>query len=166
MSVVSPRVREDSVHPRLQLTLSGRPLNFTVRGQPLSSEFRLTSVEDGSTLALFRVGGGLIAEASGAGFSVRVPVYDDLKPTLGDLFRTFQRTPRSGETHLHWENLEGELRFDATLDSVGHVYLTYELRSPGVGSTTWWSFTGRLVLELGSLPLLTKRLDAFLNVAL
>ena len=31
MSVVSPRVREDSVHPRLQLRASGQPLNFTVR---------------------------------------------------------------------------------------------------------------------------------------
>jgi hypothetical protein len=30
---VSPRVREDSVHPRLQSGASARPLNFTVRGQ-------------------------------------------------------------------------------------------------------------------------------------
>jgi hypothetical protein len=30
---VSPRVREDSVHPRLQSGASGRPLNFTVRGR-------------------------------------------------------------------------------------------------------------------------------------
>jgi hypothetical protein len=29
---MSPRVREESVHPRLQLGASGRPLNFTVRG--------------------------------------------------------------------------------------------------------------------------------------
>jgi hypothetical protein len=29
--VVSPRVREESVHPRLQSGVSGRPLNFTVR---------------------------------------------------------------------------------------------------------------------------------------
>ena len=28
---MSPRVREDSVHPRLQLGLSRRPLKFTVR---------------------------------------------------------------------------------------------------------------------------------------
>jgi hypothetical protein len=28
---VSPRVREDSVHPRLQSGTPGRPLNFTVR---------------------------------------------------------------------------------------------------------------------------------------
>ena len=28
---MSPRVREDSVHPRLQSGASGRPLNFTVR---------------------------------------------------------------------------------------------------------------------------------------
>jgi hypothetical protein len=28
---VSPRVREHSVHPRLQWDASGRPLNFTVR---------------------------------------------------------------------------------------------------------------------------------------
>jgi hypothetical protein len=28
---VSPRVREESVHPRLQSGASGRPLNFTVR---------------------------------------------------------------------------------------------------------------------------------------
>ena len=31
MSVVSPRMLEDSMHPRLQLGASGRPLNFTVR---------------------------------------------------------------------------------------------------------------------------------------
>jgi hypothetical protein len=30
---VSPRVREDSVHPRLQSCAGARPLNFTVRGQ-------------------------------------------------------------------------------------------------------------------------------------
>ena len=30
-SVVSPRVREDSVHPRLQSGADARPLNFTVR---------------------------------------------------------------------------------------------------------------------------------------
>jgi hypothetical protein len=29
--VVSPRVLEDSVHPRLQSGASARPLNFTVR---------------------------------------------------------------------------------------------------------------------------------------
>ena len=28
---MSPRVREESVHPRLQSAASGRPLNFTVR---------------------------------------------------------------------------------------------------------------------------------------
>jgi hypothetical protein len=33
---VSPRVREDSVHPRLQGGASGRPLNFTVRRQGAS----------------------------------------------------------------------------------------------------------------------------------
>jgi len=30
---VSPRVRKDSMHPRLQLGASGRPLNFTVRAR-------------------------------------------------------------------------------------------------------------------------------------
>jgi hypothetical protein len=29
---VSPRVREEIVHPRLQLGASARPLNFAVRG--------------------------------------------------------------------------------------------------------------------------------------
>jgi len=33
---VSPRVREDSVHPRLQSGFGARPLNFTVRGRVLA----------------------------------------------------------------------------------------------------------------------------------
>ena len=32
---MSPRVREDSVHPRLQSGASVRPLNFTVRRAPM-----------------------------------------------------------------------------------------------------------------------------------
>ena len=39
---MSPRVRKDSVHPRLQLGASVRPLNFTVRrhmSAPLKSKF-------------------------------------------------------------------------------------------------------------------------------
>jgi hypothetical protein len=39
---VSPRVREDSVHPRLQSGACARPLNFTVRRQPVERIVRIT----------------------------------------------------------------------------------------------------------------------------
>ena len=134
----------------------------------MASEFIITSREDGATLRLScpeESWGSITAEASGPAFSVRIPVYTDLSPSLPDFFEAFLETPNRGRKELSWETLEGELKFSASLDSLGHVFLVYHLRSPDNGSNKWWSFTGRLVLEVGALSDTCKRLRRFWRTA-
>ncbi len=130
----------------------------------LDREFIITSSEDGATLRLSAPDeswGSITAEATGAGYAVRVPVYTELSPSLVDFFEAFAESPGVGRKELAWESLEGELKFSACLDSLGHVFREYHLRSPDIGSNKWWSFTGRLVLEAGALPDTCKRLRRF-----
>jgi hypothetical protein len=134
----------------------------------LTREFVITSREDGATLRLSRPEeswGSITAEASGSAFSVRIPVYTDLSPSLPDFFEAFAGTPDVGRKELSWETLEGELKFSTSLDSLGHIFLVYHLRSPDIGSNKWWSFTGRLVLEAGALSDTCKRLRRFWRTA-
>jgi hypothetical protein len=58
---VSPRVREDTVHPRLQSGASVRPLNFTVRGTLFvsSAEIRVSTSLGGSQTLRCRGAGQL-----------------------------------------------------------------------------------------------------------
>ena len=51
---MSPRVLEDSVHPRLSLGASGRPLNFTVRPQ-MTASVRLAHASDAPSLTDIRI---------------------------------------------------------------------------------------------------------------
>jgi hypothetical protein len=92
-------------------------------------------------------------------------VYTDLSPSLPEFLKHLQSTPTTGQKDLSWETLEGERRFDATLDALGHIFIVYRLRSPDIGSSKCWSFTGPLVLELGNLPEVSKRLDRFWGAA-
>jgi Family of unknown function (DUF6228) len=134
----------------------------------LAREFVITSREDGATLRLScpeESWGSITAEASGSAFSVRIPVYTDLSPSLPDFFEALLVTPNVGRKEFSWETIEGELKFSASLDSLGHVFLVYHLRSPDIGSNKWWSFTGRLVLEVGTLPDTCKRLRRFWRTA-
>jgi hypothetical protein len=88
-----------------------------------------------------------------------------MAPSLPDFLDRLNETPASGSREFSWASLEGDLKIFARLDSLGHVFLTYELRSPNIGSDKWWSFTGRLVLELGGLPHVCKQAREFWRAA-
>ena len=130
----------------------------------MAADLILTSAEDGATLRLSHAGNGrnsILATASGAGFSLSAPVYTYLSPSLPAFFESLKDPPPAGRKELAWASLEGDLKLVATLDSLGHIFLEYEMRSPDIGSNKWWSFTGRLVLELGAIPGYCKQAQAF-----
>ena len=122
-----------------------------------------SSVEDGATLRLTcpdQSWGSITAEAAGNGFNVCVPVYVDLAPSLPTFLDEIVAAGAT-KTPLVWETLEAEFRLEVTRDMVGHIYLVYTLRSPDIGSNRWWSFVGRLVLELGAMPEICKSARRF-----
>lgn len=126
----------------------------------MTHELTLVSAEDAASLRLALPAGGngsLVATASGPGFTVNAPVYTYMVSSLPAFLESLLQTPSAGTKDLTWSTLEGELTLNARLDSLGHVFLTYTLRSPDIGSNRWWSFTGRLVLEIGTLPMACRR---------
>jgi hypothetical protein len=130
-------------------------------------ELTFTSTEDSASLHMTcpdESWGLIIVEARGNGFSVRAPVYVDMAPSLP---RFLADVEAAGTTTvpLTWETLEGELKLEARRDPLGHIFLTYHLRSPDNGSNCWWSFTGRMVLELGAMSNLRKSAGRFWNAA-
>jgi Family of unknown function (DUF6228) len=125
----------------------------------LSDSLTFTSREDGATLT-FKTGGSIVAVATGPGYEIAAPFSTFMCPPLTEFLERLGRPPQTGRTELSWSTLEGELKFDAVLDVLGHVFLTYHLRSPDIGSAAWWSFTGRLVLEMGEIEQLYKRAQA------
>lgn len=88
-----------------------------------------------------------------------------MAPSLPEFLEGLTQTPASGTKEISWCSLEGELNVVARLDSLGHVFLTYDLRSPDIGSDKWWRFTGRLVLELGSMPRICRDAREFWQAA-
>src|SRR4051794_15391582 len=101
----------------------------------MARELILTSAEDGSTLRLAVAEGSrdsVVATATGVGFSVSAPVYTYMAPSLPDFIESLARTPSSGANEVNWSSLEGDLNLVARLDSLGHVFLTYDLRSPDI----------------------------------
>jgi hypothetical protein len=134
----------------------------------MGRELILTSVEDGATLCLRSPDESwesITVGAQGNDFSVSAPVYFHLAPSLPDFLDSIVEADLKKNEPLHWETLEAEFRLEACRDSVGHIFLTYHLRSPDIASNRWWSFTGRLVLELGAMPDLRKRAGRFWNAA-
>jgi Family of unknown function (DUF6228) len=134
----------------------------------LGRELLLTSVEDGATLRMTcpdQSWGSITVEAAGSDFSVSAPVYVDLAPSLPDFLNEVASAAPSSDKPLHWETIEGEFRLETRRDTVGHIFVTYHLRSPDIGSNRWWTFTGRLVLELGAMPDICKRAGRFWNAA-
>jgi hypothetical protein len=131
-------------------------------------ELILTSAEDGATLRMScpdKSWGSIIVEAQGNGFDVSTPVFVDMAPSLPDFLDEVATDPNAIGKAASWETLEGELRVEATRDSAGHIFVVYQLRSSDIGSNRWWSFTGRLVLELGAMADLCKRARRFWNAA-
>jgi hypothetical protein len=131
-------------------------------------ELILVSVEDGATLSMScaeEAWGSIDVRARGPGFDVSAPVYVNLAPSLADFLDQLAATPEAVAKRGSWGTLEDDFRIDATTDSKGHVYLTYQLRSPDIGSNRWWSFRGRLVLELGGMPRVCKQARRFWNAA-
>jgi len=131
-------------------------------------ELILTSAEDGATLRMScpdTAWGSINVEARGNGFNVSAPVYVDMAPSLPEFLDEITAAPEATRKKASWETLEGEFRIDATRDSTGHIFLVYQLRSSDIGSNRWWSFTGRLVLELGQMADVRKRAGRFWNAA-
>ena len=58
-----------------------------------------------------------------------------------------------------WENVENELELVATSDSLGHVFLSFTLRSGH--SDFAWTVSGRLLLEAGQLDAIAQEMSAF-----
>lgn len=117
-------------------------------------EVVLTSAEDGATLRMSspeRAWDSISVEARGNGYDVSASVSLYMAPPLSDFFDEIAAAPEASRKTASWESLEGELRLEATRDSTGHIYVVYQLRSDDIGSNRWWSFTGRLVLELGAM---------------
>jgi hypothetical protein len=106
-----------------------------------------------------------LVTATGAGFAVAAKADTYTCAPILEFFEAMRVPPTSGTRSIQWETLEGEFKLEGTLDSLGHIYITYELRSPDIGSNRWWSFTGRLVLELGSVAMYCDRAEAFWNGA-
>jgi len=133
----------------------------------MGRELILTSAEDGASLRLScpdQSWGSITVEARGNGFTVTAPVYVDMAPSLPQFLSEIEvggATP----TAMTWETLEGELKLEAKRDPLGHIFLTYHLRSSDIGSDRRWSFTGRMVLELGAMPDLRKLATRFWNAA-
>lgn len=126
----------------------------------MTHELTLVSTEDAASLRLALPAGGngtLLATAAGPGYTVSAPVSTYMASSLPAFMESLAQTPAAGSMELTWSTLEGELTLNARLDSLGHVFLTYTLRSPDIGSDRWWSFTGRLVLEIGALPVVCQR---------
>jgi len=130
-------------------------------------ELVLTSAEDGSSLRMTcrdQSFGSITVEARGNGFSVNAPVYVDMAPSLPQFLAEVEAAGTTPAV-LTWETLEGELKLEAKRDQLGHIYVTYHLRSSDIGSNRWWSFTGRMVLELGAMQDLHKLATRFWNAA-
>ncbi len=106
----------------------------------------------------------MTVEARGNGFSVVAPVYVDMAPPLSQFLADVEAAGATAAP-LAWETLEGELKLEAKRDLLGHIFITYYLRSPDIGSNRWWSFKGRLVLELGAMTNLRKSASRFWNAA-
>lgn len=99
----------------------------------MARELTLTSAQDGAILRLALSDadrGSVVATASGVGFTVSAPVYTYMAPSLPEFLESFAETPTSGSKETSWASLEEDLRLFARLDTLGHVFLTYELRSP------------------------------------
>jgi hypothetical protein len=129
-------------------------------------EFVLTSVEDGSTLRMScpdQCWGSITVEAQGNGFKGSVPAYVDMAPSFPAFLDKLAAPPDAKRAAALWETLEGELRVEASRDATGHIFLVYHLRSSDIGSNRWWSFTGRMVLELGAMADICKRAHRFWN---
>jgi hypothetical protein len=133
----------------------------------VSRELTFTSAEDSASIQMTcpdESWGLITVEARGNGFSVSAPVYVDMAPSLPQFLADVEAASTM-PVPLTWETLEGELKLEAKRDPLGHIFITYHLRSPDFGSNRWWSFTGRLVLELGGMPNLRKSADRFWKAA-
>jgi hypothetical protein len=134
----------------------------------VSDIFELRSVADGSTLRFTRTGGGseasLLVAAVGHGFDITVPAHTFMCPSLPDFLDEVSKSSATGSI-TPWATLEEEVRLEVTRDPLGHIFVLYKLRSPDIGSDQWWSFEGRLVLELGAMPALRDRARDFWRAA-
>ena len=133
----------------------------------MGRELVLTSAEDGASLRMScpdQSWGSITVEARGNGFSVSTPVYVDMAPSLPQYLAEIEAGIPTSEA-LTWETLEGELKLEAKRDPLGHIFLTYHLRSSDIGSDRWWNFTGRMVLELGAMSDLHKSATRFWRAA-
>ena len=134
----------------------------------MGRELVLTSAEDGAILRLScpdESWGSVTVNAQGNDFAVSAPLYVDMAPSLPEFLEKISASPAAAGGYTPWESLEGELRLEAERDALGHIFLVYHLRSSDIGSNRWWSFTGRLVLELGAMPDLCKSARRFWNAA-
>ena len=134
----------------------------------MSDEFILVSAEDGASLRFsfdHSTPGYITVAAEGRGFRVVAPVYTYMSPPLPTFFDDLAGGDFHETASTVWESIEGELRLEASRDLLGHIFMVFYLRSPDIGSNRWWSFTGRMVLELGSMQLHCKRVREFWNVA-
>ncbi len=134
----------------------------------MTRELRFVSADGGASLVLSfngRASATTTATAQGPEFSVTAPVDFYMAPSLPTFLEGIAEDESSQTSHFHWSTLESELEMEATRDMLGHIYLVFQLRSPDIGSNRWWSFTGRIVLELGSMQLLCKRAQEFWNEA-
>lgn len=134
----------------------------------MSDVLEFTSAADGAKIRLSYAGEGseesLRIVASGHGFEIAAQAYTYMCPSLPDFLDELSRTDAETPT-LHWGTLEGEFRLGATRDALGHIFVTFRLRSPDIGSDKWWQFEGRLVLELGAMPALCRDARAFWRAA-
>ena len=134
----------------------------------MTNELLLVSAEDGASLSFSCNNGSnyqIAVTAAGRGFSVATSVYSYSSPSLSKFFDEIAESNPSENGTFLWETLEGELRLEVTRDLLGHIFLVFYMRSPDIGSNRWWSFTGRLVLELGAMKSLCKRVHKFWNAA-
>ena len=124
----------------------------------------LKSAHDGTTLEFFERGGGyFLVRIAGPNFQATARVYEYEPEHLKRFFADLAAKWRGWAGKKEWGSLEGELVLSATTDSIGHVFLSIQLRS---GHDSFdWKLSAMILLEAGQLDRIAHSVAAFLEDA-
>jgi len=117
--------------------------------------FLLSSVSDSAQLRLGPLafsdatGVSFLAELSGPVVSARVNVFDLTSSHLVAFFNWLAANWHDWEGTKAYASLEGQLKLEATRDSLGHVFVRVTVREDRGGAD--WHAEGTLTIEAGQL---------------
>ena len=124
-------------------------------------DFELTSTKDGVRLMLSPVGPRTYsASIAGRNLNVSTTIHD----VLGEIYvfpkfwEELASSWKGWSGERTWSSLEGDLKFTATSDNLGHITIRCHLSSGGFEG---WSITVWLHCEAGALDSLARKADRF-----